>query len=273
MFDNVVVGVRSECAGRDAMALAKQLVSPEGELILVHVHVVPSAPDAVSARNAEKCRYAVARLTALARASLITAHVSCVEARSIRRGLHEFSSRRRADLLVVSASHRDELGRDFISDNVRQVLEDAPCPVAIAPSGYGARVDAMTTIGVAYDGSAESKQALRLARSLAAERDADVSAFEAVGSPVYVHNSWDVREQFEAPVEEARQRLAALRDLDAQARFGDQVDELSRYEQSVDLLVIGSHKYRRIDRLLQSSTAQRLADNPSAPLLVLSAAA
>jgi nucleotide-binding universal stress UspA family protein len=82
-----------------------------------------------------------------------------------------------------------------------------------------------------------------------------------------------VQREDEEHVEEARQRLAALGGLKAEAASGDSVEELVGYGQSVDLLVIGSHKYRPIDHLLQQSTAQQLADVASSPLLVLPSAA
>ncbi len=40
--------------------------------------------------------------------------------------------------------------------------------------------------------------------------------------------------------------------------------------QAADLLVVGSHRHRRFDRLVEWSTSQRLADDVSCPLLVLS---
>ena len=45
MFDNVVVGVHDYEAGRDAVALATDLVSPDGKLLLVYVEVMALAPD------------------------------------------------------------------------------------------------------------------------------------------------------------------------------------------------------------------------------------
>ena len=275
MFEEVVVGIRGDDeAGRDAIALANELVCPQADLTLLHVHVVAvkPAPDSGSVGDAAKCRYAVERLTALAGEFAIAAEVSCVEARSVRRGLHEFASARHADLLVVSASHNDELARDFVGDDTRELLQDPPCAVAVASAGYAARA-AMRRIGVAYDGSAESEQALALARRLAVELHAELSAFEAVRAPLYVRDVSDVQREDEEHVEEARQRLAALGGLKAEAASGDSVEELVRYGQSVDLLVIGSHKYRRIDHLWQQSTAQQLADVASSPLLVLPSAA
>ena len=44
MFDNVVVGIDGYEAGRDALELAKQLVAPDGDMLLVFVEVVMRAP-------------------------------------------------------------------------------------------------------------------------------------------------------------------------------------------------------------------------------------
>ena len=59
----------------------------------------------------------------------------------------------------------------------------------------------------------------------------------------------------------------------ADAASGDAADELARYSDSVDVLVMGAHKYRPIDHLSDGSTAQRLVNRASSPLLVLSARA
>jgi nucleotide-binding universal stress UspA family protein len=274
VFEHVVVGVRGEESGRDAIALGNELASAEGRLTLLHVYVVPSkpAPDSGAVGDAAKRRYVLERLTAMATEFGVDAQETWVEARSVRRGLHGFAVGEHADLLVVGASHQDELARDLIGDDSRVLLEDAPCVVAIAPIGYAERVGQVRRIGVAYDGSEESQRALALARKLAAERHALLSAFEAVGALVD-RDPWDTAAEFEEPVERARRRIAALGNLEAEAGFGEAVEELSRYGESVDLLVVGSHRYRPIERGLESSTSQRLADEVSCPLLVVPSAA
>ena len=271
VFENVVVGIGDDDeAGDDAIALAKQLVSARGQLALVHVLVVTvrPAPDSGSVQTAAKYSRAVEELTDLARTLRIAGHVSCVEAPAVRRGLHEFASAQHADLLVVSSSRSDEVVQLLLGDDTLEVLEDSPCPIAVAPAGYAARAATIHRIGVAYDGSTDSERALTLARSLAAERGAELSAFEAVQAPLYPHDVWDVREM-DHHVEEARQQVAALGGVEAEAEFGDPAGELARYAHSVDLLVMGSHKDRPIDRLLQQTTSQQLADRTPSPLLVL----
>jgi nucleotide-binding universal stress UspA family protein len=270
VFENVLVGVRGDEEGRDAIALAKRLVSPQGELTLLHIYVVTGkpAPDSGAVGAAAKRRYARERLAALADEFQIDARGAWVEARSVRRGLHDYASAQHAELLVVGATGYDELARDYVNDT-REVLEDAPCAVAVAPTGYSEHGRAITRIGVAYDGSAQGEQALALGRTLADELHAELSAFEAVQTPIYVRDPWDEEGELEERVEEARGRIAALGGVEARAELGDAVEELFRYGESVDLLVLGSHRYRPIDRFLQQSTAQQLADVASSPLLVL----
>ncbi len=272
MFENVVVGIAADGeAADDAIALARQLVSARGELTLVEVLVVVDrpAPDSGSFQAAANYRHAIEELTDLARQLGIAARVSCVEAPSVRRGLHEFVSAQHADLLVVGPSRSDEVVQLLLGDDTLEVLEDAPCPVAVAPAGYAARAATIQRIGVAYDGSTESDEALTLARSLAGDRGAELSAFEAVRPPLYPGDIWDVRGEMDHHVEEALRRLAALGGVEAEADFGDPADELARYARSVDLLIIGSHKSRPLDRLLQQTTSQQLVDRTSSPLLVL----
>lgn len=273
MFEHVVVGVRGEHSGRDASALAEKLVSPHGTLTLLHVDLVASkpAPDSGAARDADKRRHALERLAALAAEVPHGAELACTEARSVRRGLHEFVRCHNADLLVIGTTHFDAAARDLSTDDTREVLEDAPCATAVVPAGYRELRPAIQTIGVAYDGSAESEQALARARALAAERHAELSMFEVVGgAALHVRDAWDVRgTEIDEQVLRARQRIPALGELEADASSGDTVEELSRYGATVDLLVIGSHKYRPIDRLLGPTTAQQLADATYSPPLVL----
>ena len=271
MFRNTVVGVSDDRAGRDAIALARTLRGGENEVTLLHVQLVVGrpAPDSGAVMNAAKRRTTLERLTRLADECAISARVSCIEAGSVRDGLHAFARCHNADLLVVSASHLDELGRDFIGDDTNAVLDDAPCAIAVAPAGYLARAKPITKIGVAYNGSGASEQALALARTLAAERGAELSAFEAVGAPMYAHDPANVAGESGRRAAAARQRVAALGGVEPEARTGDTVEELARYGRSVDLLVIGAHESRPIDRFLGESISQQLADNPAVPLLVL----
>ena len=237
MFENVVVGIDDYEAGRDALELANRLVSLRGSLLLVYVEVVMAAPgpDPDPQWQLDDRRRALEQLASVRDDANLDADLLTVQASSVARGLHE-AARRHGDLLVIGASRRDEFERTFVGDDTRQVLQDAPRAVAVAPVGYAARARALETIGVAYDGSPHGERALAAASELARELKAELSVLE---------------------------------DGAAHLGSGDAVEALTRYGGSVDLLVLGGHDSRRRDRFSGGSTAQRLADDASSPLLVL----
>jgi nucleotide-binding universal stress UspA family protein len=273
MFDNVVVGVDDYRAGLDALALADQLASTEGRVLLVYVQVVMLAParDSDPGWQVAERRRALARLGALREDARVDAELLAVQAGSVAAGLHEAVSRH-GDVLAIGASQRDEYERTFVGDDTREVLKGSPRVVAVAPVGYATRAQGLGKVGVAYDGSPGSERALALAKTLARERHAGLSAFEAVPEPINVHDPHDVEGEVEEGVAAARERVAQLGNLEPHAGSGEAAEELARYAASVDLLVLGPHERRPIDRLIGGSTAQRVADSAPCPLLVLPSA-
>lgn len=285
MFDNVIVGVDDYDTGRDAVGLARQLASGKRQLTFAYVEVVAlKPPDVADASESPVCRRAVERLASLAEAAEVDAEVVCVEARSVTSGLHELGVSRRADLLVIGASRRDEPDRAIVGDDTREVLRHAPCTVAVAPMGFATRSPSMHKIGVAYDGSPESEQALALARRLARERGAELAAVHVVPEPRYtgrratgarlVNDPWSTQAEIDEAVGKARSQMAQLGDVEPLATSGEATEELARYGASVDLLILGSHEYGPLEAWMSGpSTAQQLADSAPCALLVLSSGA
>jgi nucleotide-binding universal stress UspA family protein len=183
--------------------------------------------------EAADVRRAAERLASLADELEVGAEVLYIEAKSAAEGLHDLAAGRDADLLVVGASRRDAYERLFVGDDAREVLDNPPCAVAVAPRGYTTELAALKRIGIAYDGSAQSDRALATARQLAREHGGEL-------------------------VEPG----AAIADGAAEA--------LASYAASVDLLVVGSHERRPLDWLRPGSAAQRLAERARCPLLVVS---
>ena len=231
MFKDVVVAVGEDDSGRDAVALGKELGSAHGRLTLIRVLVVASkpAPDSGAVGYAARRRYACDRLAALAAEFSVGAQPACVEARSVRRGLHGFVSSRRADLLVAGTSPPDESSPVPLRDHTREVLEDA------MPGCGGAA-------GICSSCRRREQDPCGL-RPLGRER----AGAGPAGHP-------------------------GVTGLHAEVGSGDGADELARYSDSVELLVVGARKYRPIDHLLDGSTSQRLAGRASSPLLVLPSA-
>jgi nucleotide-binding universal stress UspA family protein len=189
----------------------------------------------------------------------------------VGRGLHELAAESRADLLVVGVTGHGQLGRLLIGDDTRATLDRAPCPVAIAPAGYSLGTQTIRNVGVAYDGSPESRYAAQVARQLALRFDAQLSALRVVTLPsdAVVDSTHYVGSATEDGTGDARGRGGQLAELDTHTIYGDPSELLARYSESVDLLVVGSRGYGPIGRFVHGSTSQRLARTARRPLLVL----
>ena len=55
MFNKVVVGVDEHQGGHDAVALAKRLAAPAGEVTLAHIHRIVSEPFTETGPNEDAC--------------------------------------------------------------------------------------------------------------------------------------------------------------------------------------------------------------------------
>jgi nucleotide-binding universal stress UspA family protein len=277
MFGNVLVGIDRHFDDRDALTLGQRLVAQDGRLTLVHVYQGDPRLWGASAGEQEtiKERRALELLIEARDRAGVAAELQYVESSSTGHGLHEVAEALGADLLVVGSSRRGLLGRVFLGDDAREALNGAPCAVAIAPSGYAVKPAAIRAIGVAYNGSAESEHAVAVARGLASECGARLSACEAIALPAYAFlgGPIPVDDAVEDLVDDAQKRIAALGGIEPHAVYGNVVDELVLYSASLDLLVVGSRGYGPIGRLVHGSTSSQLARTARCPLLVLTRAA
>jgi nucleotide-binding universal stress UspA family protein len=276
MFKNVIVGVDGNEGGRDAIALARVLLADGGELTLAYVyhgdpHVRRGSSPAYDAAERDRAR----ELLEQAREDAgIEAHLRWRGSPSVGRGLHELAEAIGSDLLVIGSSRRGLLGRVLVGDDTRASLNGASCAVAIAPAGYSREAVAMREIGVAYNGTGESEHALSVARKLAAQHGAKLSAFEAVSLPTYafiggVGGAAPVAGAIEDRIADARERIAALDGVEPHAAYGVPAEELAMFSASTDLLIVGSRDYGPIGRLVHGSTSRQLARSARCPLLVL----
>ena len=288
MFKKVIVGVDERGGGRDAITLAQNLVGQGGTLMLTNVitrdpYLYPGVSAAYAAAeradSLEELEQRAlpfledARGRAKAATTGIEVSLQCVESPSAGRGLHELAEAEGADLIVLGSSRRGLLGRALIGDDTRAALNGAPCAVAISPLGYSERPVNMDKIGVAYNASPESEHALEVARDLATEHGAELSAFEAVSGPTAADaGPRTLREAIDLAVERARERIARLGDIEPHAAYGAAAEELAVYSGSLDLLVVGSRGYGPLGRLIHGSTSQKLARSARCPLLVLTRA-
>ncbi len=263
MFKNVLVGVDGRPTGRDAIALASQLMDPHGKLTLAYVRSDEVAEDLGDSNKLLDRE----RIEAGVKAELLS-----VVSASPGRGLHQQAEKQGADLLVVGSCRHGALGRAMLGDDTRAALNGAPCAIAIASVGYAERRAPIAKVGVGYNGSPESDAALAVARALAAPTGATVHALEVVSIPSLAYGGLmapAIGESIDALLQEASSRMAQLSDVEGHAVYGLTGEELAAFGDEVDILVVGSRGYGPVRRLVLGTTSDYLERHARCSLLVL----
>lgn len=275
MFGNVLVGVDGKAGGRDAVALAAKLLDDGGRLTIVHARQGQLNPiHAVTPGLLAEERAASEELLERERSHAgVEAETLSVTAASAGRALHEQAESRRTDLIVVGSCSRGAIGRVMLGDETRAALDGAPCAVAIAAHGLAGN-PTIARIGVAYNGSPESRTALAAARALAAERGTGVRALQVLTLPLYGVGFYaiPIADTSDRRLKEATQPLEGLADVQAQAIYGVLPgEELAAFGDGLDLLVVGSRGYGPLKRLVVGSTSGYLERHAHCSLLILPA--
>jgi nucleotide-binding universal stress UspA family protein len=274
VFTNVLIGVDGRPGGRDAIALARQLAEPQSQLTFTHVYggawMIGRAAALILAAGAD---YSEQLLTQEAAAVSVPADLVSWPSRSVGRGLHELAELKEIDLLVVGAARRGIVETVLTGDHTIASLNGAPCAVAIAPTGYAEQERRLNQLGVADNGSEESEQALEAARELAARHGSAIRALSVVSLQSIPEGDANPPANWtgvtEGLIAEERRRLQSLDGVDGDAVYGDPGDELLRFGEHVDLLIVGSRGYGPVGRLFNGSVSTFLARHASFPVLVL----
>lgn len=271
MFRNVVIGVDHGEGGHDAVALAHQLVSPSSTVTIAHVYTGdPYVYRGVSSEYAAYERRRDLEHMAHARAEVgAAAELRWHRAAFVSTGLEELCEALNADLLVIGAPQRHGLEHLLEHDTAHAVRDRVPAAVAVAPLGYRCAPRALDEVGVGYNGSEASRNALRAARVLASDHGSRLSACEVIdASPRPGEGA--VPDEF---ADVTRRRLARLTGAQAHVAWGWPSEELTLFSRVVDLLVIGSARRTRLGRPRRNAVARELVRTTRCPLVIVRGAA
>jgi len=274
MFRRVLVGVDGRPGGRDAIALAGLLAAPDGVITLAHIY----GQDLLIGRGGsqtviiERAQAELLLERELDSVSLDAQLVASCDHR-VGRGLHLLADRLRADLLVIGSTRHGLVGRVLMGDDTRAALNGAPCAVAIASRGYRRHPHGLETLGVGHDASVESGLARAAARDLAAQHGSTILALQVV-SLEDMHDEApipaDWAEGTSRLIHHSSGQLSELGDdVLSDAVYGVPREELVRFGENLDLLLIGSRGYGPLGRLFHGHISDYLARHAPCPLLIL----
>jgi nucleotide-binding universal stress UspA family protein len=239
---------------------------------------VRSGPVIVGTDGDASARDAVAlgnRLADLLEAPL---DVITVSSSSPAEALRDAAAAEDAALVVLGPTHRRSMART-LRGTARRLLAEAPCPVAVAPAGFGDRPEApLQRIGVGYEPTPEGAHALAEAHALAARAGGSLRAIGVVLplAPLayddfgdvtpYLENEYRV---VEAGLERALAQLPVTVPSIPDARVGDPAVELAAASAELDLLVCGTRRRSPLRAVVLGSVTERLLHGARCPLLIV----
>lgn len=279
MTEPILVGYNGRPESRDALALAERIAKPgDRPLLLAWVEAVGPIDlpyevifEAIQDKAEDALQAVAGELKT--RGFDVATRVGLLGSPAY--GLQEFAEKDSAALIVVGSSHRGTLGRVLAGTVGTRLLHGSPCPVAVAPRGYGdSRPAEMVRIGVAYDGSAESRLALEWAEDLAERTRATLNLL--VVSEDHSTDLVDIgrakRTHAEQTLAEGLERVTRVRAAGA-VKSGLATEHLTAHSANVDLLVVGSRGYGPLRRVLLGSVASHLVTHSHCPVVVTPRAA
>lgn len=285
MYEKIVVGFKDDAQGGEALALARALVLP-GSTEVVVASVVESGRHAWDPSTAEADVSAEVEHN-LARSvgdwpEGVRASVRAIASGSAAGTLGELAEDEAADLLVLGSTHRGPVGRVLVGTTADELLRSAPCAVAVAPHGYTGSTGGLGTIGVAFDGSPESRVALAWAGDAARTLGLKVRAIMVVppppphaadvalpsASPADVLEA--IRDGVRGPVDDALDELAAGVPHESEVLVGEPAHELrAAAHEGIDAIVVGSRGIGPLKRVLVGSVSGALVRSCSVPVVVV----
>lgn len=283
-MSKIIVAVDESQGSSDAIALASTLAGVTGStLTLVNVFPCDAGPSRASNREFEEYMRQDSR-ELLER--LRDAHgdgaveLEAIANPSASHGLHALAEQGDVDLIVVGSTHTGRAGRVLPGSTAERLLHGAPCPVAVAPTGYAQRSEQQpAVIGCGYDGSASSRRALEEAARLATATGARLQAirvFEpliydlppgnnAFGGMASYNDTLHARasEELEAAVARIETAGAA-----SQLEVGNPANVLADASEGLDLLLIGSRGYGPMHAVMVGGVSGQVVREAACPVIV-----
>ncbi|ELY47551.1 universal stress protein [Natronorubrum sulfidifaciens] len=196
-----------------------------------------------------------------------------------REAILEYAATHDVDAIVMGTRGRRGVGRLLLGSVTEAVVRDAPVPVLVVRGAAEVRREyPLETIVVPIDGSSHADAALDEALSIAKELDATIHLLSVVDvAPVGIDERDDIRlEQFEqyaeSVLDEGVKRAEQLGvDAERTVQHGSAHRRIRTYTDDVDadLVVMGTHGRRGLDRLLLGSVTERVLRTATTPVLTV----
>jgi nucleotide-binding universal stress UspA family protein len=182
--------------------------------------------------------------------------------------------------IVIGSTRHGRSGRVLVGTVGSSLLSGVHCSVAVAPRGYADGASDAGRIGVAVDGSSESRRALFAAAYLAERANTPLRILSVMGTPHYVLGGLlsplgpeeyrDYKKmEWERVYEDAAGRVADGVVTEPLLLHGEPAEALAEAASDLDLLVLGSRGYGPVKGTVLGSVSARVMAAAACPVMVV----
>jgi nucleotide-binding universal stress UspA family protein len=285
MYKTIVVGYDGSETSAAALKEASLLVkSNGGRLIIMHAvyfdkeefAILPSQLEQRFEDGAGLCR--AAKAGAQAELGMDGAVASLVCEGEPPQLLLETAENNRADLIALGTYGRKGFKRLLMGSVTSQVILNAGCDVLVVKKPCSERRGSYHSLLVPFDNSASSRKALVRALELAKSGNGEVTVLyvipryeelmdfiktESIGKSLHHEADKIVSEARKLAVDNGAQLSTVVKE----GRSADIITETADKLKS-DLIVMGTHGWRGMEKALMGSTAERVIAQASCPVLI-----
>jgi len=285
MYNSIVVGFDESMPSKAALKEASLWIKNHGgKLVLVHAvyfdkeefAILPSQMEKRFEIGTEVCRSAKNDIRS--EHGLNGSVESLVCEGEPPQVLVETAEGNHADLIALGTYGRKGLKRLLMGSVTSQVILNSPCDVLVVKRPCSKCSGSYHSLLVPFDGSESSKKALTRACNLSNAEGAELSVLYVIPRYEEMMDFFKTEsvtkslfQEAEKIVEGAKKLASGLGvSIKAVVQEGHAADKIVEIADTMkhDLIVVGTHGWRGVNKALMGSTAERIIANASCPILI-----
>ena len=284
MYETMVVGFDDSQSSRAALIEASNMAKRNGgKVILVHAVFFDSEEFGIAPEQLEK-RLKIGEKACIQSQEMVSSEFGVDVQSLLCQGdppdvILDIAEGKKADLIVLGTHGRRGLNRLLMGSVTSRIILDAPMDVLVVKKPCTKCTGEYKSILVPFDGSDFSKRALHRACQVAREHDGEVNVIYVI--PRYEEmlgffRTDSIRKslmQEATKITDSAKELASLegsviKTTITEGYSSDKIIEAAK-EAGHDLIVMGSHGYRGVNKAIMGSTAERVIIDASCPVLIV----
>ena len=191
----------------------------------------------------------------------------------------DIASEKKADLIAMGTHGRRGLKRLLMGSVTSAVIVQAPCDVLVVKRPCSKCTGTYRSIMVPFDGSDSGRSALSRACHLAKIDNAEITALYVIPRYEEMIDFFKTESIRSSLGQEARKIVDSAADLAAaqgisikteivEGQAAEKIVDLAK-KMKIDLIAMGSHGHRGVDKAILGSTAERVIMYAACPVLVV----